>query len=277
MVKFRKKLKRKSKIKNNIACKNISEIAAAKGDKMRVDFHSHILPNMDDGAENVDMSIKMLKMLIRSGVEKVVLTPHFYRRKEDINSFLKRREEAFRILSEETKSLPDCPEMILGAEVYFYPSLSSDEDFGRLCIGDSCYVLVELPFEQFHDNFFRSYAKFMNNCEQKILLAHIERYFSFGNNIGDFIRLSEYGDALWQMNCSSISEAGVFRRKPLLDMISREMISALGTDAHDVSHRPPMFDKAEKIIANKCGRDAFDNICRRSEMILNERQLAKLS
>lgn len=238
---------------------------------MRIDFHSHILPNMDDGAENIGESVKMLKMLIKSGVERVVLTPHFYRRKEDINSFLKRREEAFRILSEETKGLPNCPELILGAEVYFYPSLSSDEDFGRLCIGDSRYVLVELPFEQFHDNFFRSYSKFMNCCEQKIILAHIERYFSFGNNVDDIMRLSEYGDALWQMNCSSFSEAGMFGRKPLLELISRGMISALGTDAHSVSHRPPMFDKAEKIIVSKCGKSAFDDICRRSEMILNDK------
>lgn len=238
---------------------------------MRIDFHSHILPNMDDGAENVGESVKMLKMLIKSGVDKVVLTPHFYRRKEDINSFLKRREEAFRILSEETENLPNCPELILGAEMYFYPSLSSDDDFEKLCIGDSCYVLVELPFEQFHDNFFRSYSKFMNCCDKKILLAHIERYFSFGNTIEDFMRLSEYGDALWQINCSSLAEAGVFKRKPMLDMISSGMISALGTDAHSVAHRPPMFDKAEKIIVSKCGKMAFEDICRKSEIILNDK------
>ncbi len=238
---------------------------------MRIDFHSHILPNMDDGAENVGESVKMLKMLIKSGVEKVVLTPHFYRRKEDINSFLKRREEAFRILSEETKNLPNCPELILGAEVYFYPSLSSDEDFGKLCIGDSCYVLVELPFEQFHDNFFRSYSKFMNCCEQKIILAHVERYFSFGNTIEDFMHLSEFGAALWQMNCSSFSEVGMFKRKPLLELISRGMISALGTDAHSVAHRPPMFDKAEKFILSKCGKTAFEDICTRSDMILDDK------
>lgn len=238
---------------------------------MRIDFHSHILPNMDDGAENADESVKMLKMLIREGVERVVLTPHFYRRKEDINSFLKRREKAFGILSEAAAGLKNCPELILGAEVYFYPSLSTDEDFRRLCMGDSNYVLVELPFEQFHDNFFRSYSKFMNCCEQKILLAHIERYLYFGNTVQDIMRLSEYGDALWQMNCSSISEAGVFKRKPLLDMISRGMVSALGTDAHDVSRRPPLFERAEKIITSKCGKDAFEYICKRSENILESR------
>lgn len=243
---------------------------------MRIDFHSHILPNMDDGAENVGESVKMLKMLIKSGVDKVVLTPHFYRGKEDIKNFLKRREEAFCLLSEEARKLADRPELILGAEVYFYPSLSSDEDFYRLCIGSSNYVLLELPFERFHDNFFRSYSRFMNCCGQKIIIAHIERYFSFGNTMEDIMRLSEYGGALWQMNCSSLSEVGMFKRRPLLELISREMISALGTDAHNVLNRPPMFDKAEKIITSKCGRDAFENICRRSEMILDEKQTAKL-
>ena len=238
---------------------------------MRIDMHSHILPNMDDGAASVEESLKMLKMLARAGVDRVVLTPHFYRRKEDIRSFLARREKAFEILSEAAEGLRNCPELLLGAEVYFYPSLSSDEDFYRLCMGESGYVLLELPFEQFHDNFFRSYSKFMNNCEQKIMLAHIERYFSFGNTIEDFFRLSEYGEAVWQMNCSSIAEAGIFKRKSLLDIISRGLISALGTDAHDTVHRPPMFDKAEKIIVGKCGKDAFEGICGRSEFILNDK------
>lgn len=236
---------------------------------MRIDFHSHILPNMDDGAQNADESLKMLKILAASGVETAVLTPHFYRRKEDINSFAKRRAKAFEVLSERVGELKDCPRLITGAEVYFYPSLSTDPDFEKLCIDGTDYVLLELPFEQFHDNFYRSYSKFMNNCRQKIILAHIERYLSFGNTVEDFIRLSEYGDALWQVNCSSIAEAGVFKRKPMLDMISRGMVSALGTDAHDVSHRAPLFGKAEKIIISKCGKDAFEHICRQSERIIS--------
>ena len=60
-----------------------------------IDFHSHILPCLDDGSKSVDESIKMLKTLASQGVKKVVATPHFYANDESIEQFLNRRDEAF--------------------------------------------------------------------------------------------------------------------------------------------------------------------------------------
>lgn len=243
---------------------------------MRIDFHSHILPGMDDGASDINESLAMLKMLSESKVDKVILTPHFYRQNEKIDSFLKRREAAFEKLSAAAGEIRCCPELILGAEVYFYPSLSSDPDFYRLCIENTGYILLELPFEQFHDNFYSSYAKFHNNCEQKIIFAHIERYLSFGNTPHDIMKIFEYGNALCQMNCSSPVEASLMKRKTMLRFVSDGLISAVGTDAHNTSHRPPMYEKAEKLIVSKCGHQTFDRICRRSEMILEDRSLREI-
>ena len=243
---------------------------------MRIDFHSHILPGMDDGASDINESLAMLKMLSDSKVDKVVLTPHFYRQNENIASFLNRREAAFEKLSAAAEEVRGCPELILGAEVYFYPSLSSDPDFSKLCIGDTSYILLELPFDQFHDNFYSSYSKFHNNCEQKIIFAHIERYLSFGNSPQDIMRIFEYGTALCQMNCSSPLEASLLKRKTMLRFASDGLISAVGTDAHNMSHRQPMYGKAEKLIVSKCGQQTFDNICRRSEMILEDRSVREI-
>ncbi len=243
---------------------------------MRIDLHSHILPGMDDGAADINESMAMLKMLADAKVDKVVLTPHFYRQNEKISSFLKRRAEAFEKLSEAASEMRLCPELILGAEVYFYPSLSSDPDFHELCIQNTDFVLLEMPFEQFHDNFYSGFSKFMNHCEEKILLAHVERYLSFGNKPEDIMRLFEYGSALCQMNCSSLAETGYFKKKVLLNLISDGLISGIGTDAHNTSRRPPMYDKAEKVIVSKCGHRAFEMICSRSEMILENKSLSEI-
>ena len=43
-----------------------------------IDFHSHILPAMDDGSRNIEESLQMLRMLQEQGVERVIATPHFY-------------------------------------------------------------------------------------------------------------------------------------------------------------------------------------------------------
>ena len=98
----------------------------------KVDFHSHILPGMDDGAENTDMAVAMLKKLHSDGVDTVVLTPHFYRKDETISRFLERRAASYKRLCDAVSGMDDCPELLLGAEVYFYPSLSSDPDFSKL-------------------------------------------------------------------------------------------------------------------------------------------------
>ena len=50
------------------------------------DFHSHILPGVDDGSKDVEMSVAMLRTLAEQGVDRVVATPHFYPRREDRKS-----------------------------------------------------------------------------------------------------------------------------------------------------------------------------------------------
>ena len=55
---------------------------------VRIDFHTHILPGLDDGARDVEMSALMLKSLRDQGVERVVLTPHFYSDQPPVSSFI---------------------------------------------------------------------------------------------------------------------------------------------------------------------------------------------
>ncbi len=243
---------------------------------MRIDFHSHILPKMDDGSSGIKESLELLKAEIEAGVEAVVLTPHFYRQKEDIASFLERRSAAFERLSQAAETLPRCPKLLLGAEVYFYPSLSSDPDFEQLCMEETGYILLELPFERFHDNFYAGYSAFMNRCEQKILLAHIERYLEFGNTPEDIHQLLGYGNTVCQMNCTSVAKAGMFERKKLLGLLESGMVSVLGTDAHNTVSRPPMFAKAESVIVKKSGKHLFDRICRNGEALLDDRPAAEV-
>ena len=59
------------------------------------DFHSHILPGVDDGSTSVEESIAMLRMLSRQGVSHVVATPHFYPNYDDPEQFLRRRKDVY--------------------------------------------------------------------------------------------------------------------------------------------------------------------------------------
>lgn len=242
---------------------------------MKIDFHSHILPEMDDGAGSTDEAIALLKILADANVDKVVLTPHFYREEENIVSFLSRRNAACERLLQATSNIAEktqLPELILGAEVLFTPSLSADPDFEKLCIGNTDYILLELPFIKFHDNFYSDYIKFLNRCDKKIILAHIERYLRFGNSIKDLQKLIDAGSITCQLNCSSIAKAGFLDMKKIKSIIDSGVVSAVGTDTHNLTSRPPLYKKAEAVLRKKCGDSAFEKICEKSEKILSSNQ-----
>ena len=53
-----------------------------------VDFHTHILPQMDDGSQSVEQTLQMLSFLADQGVKTVVATPHFYAHRDQPDAFL---------------------------------------------------------------------------------------------------------------------------------------------------------------------------------------------
>ena len=65
-----------------------------------VDFHSHALPGIDDGATDVVMSAAMLKLSKKQGADTVVLTPHYYFSCKSVDEFIAERDKAFNSLCE---------------------------------------------------------------------------------------------------------------------------------------------------------------------------------
>ena len=49
-----------------------------------IDWHSHVLPQMDDGSKSAEESLAMLKMQSEQGVDTVIATPHFYANDESL-------------------------------------------------------------------------------------------------------------------------------------------------------------------------------------------------
>ena len=59
------------------------------------DFHSHILPGVDDGSKSIEETLKMLELLSDQGVRRVVATPHFYPNHHSVEEFLEKRNSAY--------------------------------------------------------------------------------------------------------------------------------------------------------------------------------------
>lgn len=52
-----------------------------------IDFHSHILPGIDDGARNLETSLAMLRQVSSQGVDYMIATPHFYASHDRVDAF----------------------------------------------------------------------------------------------------------------------------------------------------------------------------------------------
>lgn len=109
-----------------------------------IDLHTHILPGIDDGAADEGVSAEQLESLAAQGVDKVVFTSHYYGRKRSPRQFLEARAAAFERIK---GSVPRGTEACLGAEVHFsLQTAASNEALCSLAIGDTRYMLTELPF-----------------------------------------------------------------------------------------------------------------------------------
>ena len=114
-----------------------------------IDFHSHILPGVDDGSKNLLMSFTMLRRLYKQGVTKVAATPHFYADKQSPDSFARKRDEKWKELRKHLDA--ECPEVILGAEVYYFEGISKSDSLSKLKIGETPLILVEIPFRKWNE------------------------------------------------------------------------------------------------------------------------------
>ena len=88
-----------------------------------IDWHAHVLPNMDDGSRSVSESVNLLKMLSAQNVDTVVATPHFYANAESIQAFLQRRSQCYDKLMEEISS-----DYAFGKRNFQYMSIPRFED-----------------------------------------------------------------------------------------------------------------------------------------------------
>ncbi len=219
-----------------------------------IDFHSHILPGIDDGSKNTAMSLKMIQALADQGVRTICATSHFYATQRSPSHFLDRRQEAWEML--EAVLPEDAPEILLGAEVLYFPGISRMRELPDLCLEGTNILLLEMPFDSWSDYYIREVKELAHSGEFTILMAHIERYY-FKQPVSvwdDFMDL----DILMQSNADFFLP---FRtRRKALKLLKEGRIHLLGTDTHNMTTRPPRMDEARSMIRTRLGKQVLREI-----------------
>ncbi len=231
-----------------------------------VEVHCHIAPEIDDGAKNIEISLKMIERLQNQGAKAIILTPHYYSDHISLDDFLKRRDKAVNKL---INSLPSgSPQIIPAAEVYISDYLFNYDNIDELCIANSKYALIEHPFTcEFDEN---DYDRLMNlYCDYGVrpILAHIERYKHL---IDDVHRLDQYLEmgCLVQVNINSFCNAPRSIRKKLFKLLESGRVHLVGSDCHNLESRPPEFEKGIKKIIKKSGIEAVEILMHNANQLI---------
>ena len=224
---------------------------------MVTDFHSHILPGMDDGSSDVAESLAMLRMEAEQGIRHVVATPHFYARYDNPDHFLEKRDRAEQLLREAMAAESGLPEITVGAEVYFFRGMSESEFLPRLTIGAESCILIEMPHGHWTEEMYRELAAVWEKRRILPILAHIDRYirpFHARKVLQKLEQLPVYVQANADFFLER-STAGLAMR-----MLKADQIQLLGSDCHHMDSRKPNLGSALERIEKKLGSEVLDAV-----------------
>ena len=232
-----------------------------------IDFHSHILPGIDDGSNGIEETERLLHMEYEQGVEQVVLTPHFYAQKDSVNHFMEHRRASFDEIEKLRLTEKWLPNLHIGAEVYYFPGMGNADMLPDLCIQGTRVLLLEMPFVQWNKEIVEDVRKIIDKQKLVVVLAHTERYIGFQKDKSFFNQVLSYPVYL-QFNAGALQNRKKrhFIKKCIKD--GRQIV--FGSDSHNTHHRIPNVEEARKWVKDKFGIGIWNDIDARGKRILTE-------
>jgi protein-tyrosine phosphatase len=223
-----------------------------------IDIHSHILPGLDDGAEDLKTALEMARMAVDDRITKMIATPHLFRGgypSGGIEGVRKAREEFIRTLEENSIPL----EILPGAEVHVSHNLIDEIKNHRasLVLNKSRYLFLEFPSEHVFSGV-KDLIFELKTIGIVPIIAHPERNSVFRHNPNSLYGLLHMG-ALTQVNQGSFSGVyGSRAQEAVFRFLELGYVHFLATDCHNTWIIRPQLSgavkKASQIIGEKNAR-----------------------
>ena len=238
-----------------------------------IDFHNHIIPNIDDGAKSLEMAIDMLREAEKQGITDVVSTVHFQHPKMDGKntsySFIHDKYlDLKKVLSDNDINI----NIHLGAEVFYLPNLTSILENPLVTIGNGKFMLIEFQTKILPPIYLEELFKLQKENITPII-AHPERYREIQKNIDLAKEWLSRGFVL-QLDCGSIlGHFGEECKKISMELIKQGCIQIIGSDAHNNKIRnfclKPAYDRIEDLFGSNIGVKLKNN----SSLLLEGKKL----
>ena len=223
-----------------------------------VDVHCHMLPGIDDGAQNEEEAFALIDMAHDDGTRTIIFTPHYREPyKKNKTEYLKEVFNNFKVKLNER--YPDM-QFYLGCEVHYdseVPELLSKKEV--MSYNGTHYALIEFRYRSTKSQILAAISEVVRYGYTPII-AHVERYAVVVEDeylIDDILDLG----ALIQMNADSIMGKQGFKIKHFCHkMLKDEIVDFVASDAHDVKNRPPYLSECYTRVAKKYGEDYAERI-----------------
>lgn len=195
-----------------------------------IDFHTHILPNIDDGSRSIEETFNLIEEAQQAGFDKIVLTPHYMEGYYETD--VAEREVWLDAISKNLFIKQFNGELYLGNEIYMSDNLISLlEESKASTINNTSYVLFELPLNAEPLNLYNIIYEMEKNKIVPVL-AHPERYSFIQKEPELLYDLVNKGVLLQSNYGSIIGQYGSKAKLLLRKMLQCKLVHFMGTDVH---------------------------------------------
>jgi protein-tyrosine phosphatase len=212
-----------------------------------IDFHTHILYDIDDGPRTLDVSVEMARVAVADGITTMVATPHApgLGRGRSSGPRVRKHLEVLRAaLHEADVPLEVLPGNELFCDLRLLSNLQSDE---FLTCNDTHTVLVECPIYEPFPSIFPHVVADLQTTGYQVVLAHPERIRDVMDDPNALIPYIERG-VLMQLTSQALTGVQGERMMRLAEtLVTHDLVHMIATDAHNVPpYRPPILSHARQ-------------------------------
>lgn len=212
-----------------------------------IDIHCHLLPGIDDGAEDLDTALMMARMAADSGVETIITTPHCNLPGTERNNYISAELAGDFLRLQEAIRKEEIPLTILpGAEVMCTPQVPELVRQGVLpTLAGSDYLLMEFFFDE-DLSYMDSILSSVSACGLHPVIAHPERYEAV-QEMPQVIDRWFHAGVVIQLNKGSIlGRLGRRAERTARWILERGLAHAVASDAHSAMERTPRMDELQR-------------------------------
>lgn len=223
-----------------------------------IDLHSHILPGIDDGAANVDVSIEMARMAVADGITHMACTPHIFPGKYENSSaiILPAIQSLQATLNEQNIPL----QLVCGADVHIALNLVDRIQAGEVpTLNSTRYFLLEPPHEVLPPRLVDLAAQ-MLDAGLVPIITHPERLLWVGRHYDVIVKLADLGCPLQITAGSILGDFGDAARKLAQRILTEGRAGIFASDAHGTGRRRPILSEAYKYVAEQRGEEEAEQM-----------------